>query len=294
MPQFKAGESKTAIVNLTNPTSKRFQYNANLYFGIDQTSLVSKAVSLDPGETKPLEFPVIMPQISGVYPVYFDVYVANELLKHYRADDDLTVIPNVIPINVYDHVHAIEIGGRKFIEAGQASYTSANGQYAYNNIPYGIAESPIVLGAPAAPPLSFINVGVEPPSVLYPGYQLYKDEYVMWGFWFTMIPTWDNGYWVDSETPGEPGYWWYPQAPVFMSLQRKYGPGDANQLAIGGTYTADQGWFVQTGGTYELGLWDGLFGIWVSGPASGDLYFWRFQDFFIVKNLFQVTGNGRL
>lgn len=288
MPQFRAGESKNAIINLTNPTAKGFQYNTKLYFGIEQASLVSKDVLLDPGQTKPVELPVVMPQVNGIYPVYFDVYVGNELLKHYRADDDLTIIPNVVPINVYDRFRVTEISGKKFVSAGQGQYLSANGQYANSNIPIGVAESPIVVPAPVGPAVTFINAGVDPPDYLS------WDEYIMWGFWFVMLPTWDNGYWVDSETPGEPGYWWYPQAPVFMSLQRKYGPGVSKQPALGSTYTADQGWFVQTGGTYEPGLYDGLFGIWVSGTGAGDLYFWRFQDYFIVKNLFQVTGSGRM
>jgi len=287
MPQFKAGENKTAVINLTNPTAKGFVYNAKLYLGIEQASLVSRDISVEPGQTRPVELPVTMPLISGIYPVYFDVYVGNDLLKHYRADDDLTVIPGTVPINIFERFQVTEIGGKKFISSGQGNYVSANGQYVYNNIPIAVAESPIVIPAPSGPAVTFINAGVAPTSLAW-------DEYIMWGFWFHMIPTWDNGYWVDSEIPGEPGYWWYPQAPVFMSLQRKYGPGTSNQPAIGSTYTANQGWFVQTGGTYEPGLWDGLFGIWVSGPGVADFYFWGYQDYFIVKNLFQVTGGGRM
>ncbi len=95
-PTFEAGEVRTAVAQMTNPTAKAFSYTAELY--LDITKVASSgaiAFSLAPGETKPISFPVAMPAFEGAFPVYLDAFVGTELVGAYQATEDVTVI--IIP-----------------------------------------------------------------------------------------------------------------------------------------------------------------------------------------------------
>lgn len=92
-PTFGAGEARTAIASMTNPTAKAFSYTAELY--LDITKVASSgliAFSLAAGETKSVRFPVTMPSAEGVFPVYLDVIVAGELVGAWRATEDVSII----------------------------------------------------------------------------------------------------------------------------------------------------------------------------------------------------------
>ncbi|MBA7636873.1 hypothetical protein ES703_44501 [subsurface metagenome] len=92
-PTFEAGEARTAIAEMTNPTGKAFDYTAELY--LDVTKAASSGViafSLAPGETKPISFPVTMPSAEGTFPVYLDVFVEADQVGAFRATEDVTVV----------------------------------------------------------------------------------------------------------------------------------------------------------------------------------------------------------
>ncbi|MBA7465009.1 hypothetical protein ES707_00170 [subsurface metagenome] len=92
-PTFEAGEVRTAIAQMTNPTAKAFSYTAELY--LDVTKVASSgpiAFSLAPGETKPISFPVTMPAFEGTFPVYLDAFVGAELVGAFQATEDVTVV----------------------------------------------------------------------------------------------------------------------------------------------------------------------------------------------------------
>ncbi len=92
-PTFEAGEVRTAIAQMTNPTGKAFNYVGELYLDVTKAaSSGSIAFSLAAGETKPISFPVTMPGVEGIFPVYLDVFVGTELVGAYRATEDVTVV----------------------------------------------------------------------------------------------------------------------------------------------------------------------------------------------------------
>ncbi|MBA7655144.1 hypothetical protein ES703_63042 [subsurface metagenome] len=95
-PTFEAGEVRTARAQMTNPTAKAFSYNAELYLGLPKVaSSGSIAFSLTAGETKPVSFPVTMPDVEGDFPVYLDVLVAGEMVGAYQATENVIVV--IIP-----------------------------------------------------------------------------------------------------------------------------------------------------------------------------------------------------
>ena len=98
-PTFEAGEVRTAIAQMTNPTARVFSYTAELYLDITKVaSSGSIAFSLAAGETKSISFPVAMPSIEGTFPVYLDVFVAGDLVGAYRATEDvsLVILPAIV------------------------------------------------------------------------------------------------------------------------------------------------------------------------------------------------------
>lgn len=92
-PIFEAGEVRTAVAQMTNPTAKAFNYNAELY--LDVTKVASSgpiAFSLAAGETRPISFPVTMPLAEGAFPVYLDAFVGTELVGAYQATENVTLV----------------------------------------------------------------------------------------------------------------------------------------------------------------------------------------------------------
>ena len=91
MPEFNAGEAKTAVVEMTNPTPAPFGYQATLYMGVNMVALYTKEFALDAGESENVRFPITMPLEAGAYPVYFDVWSGATLLGHYQATEDVII-----------------------------------------------------------------------------------------------------------------------------------------------------------------------------------------------------------
>lgn len=92
-PTFEAGEARTAIAQMTNPTAKAFDYTAELYLDVTKVaSSGSIAFSLAAGETRAISFPVTMPIAEGTFPVFLDVFVEVEQVGAFRATEDVTLV----------------------------------------------------------------------------------------------------------------------------------------------------------------------------------------------------------
>lgn len=97
MPQFYAGETRTARITLTNPKVKATDYNAWLYMGINYAPMAEASFSLSAGQSKEVPFSVVMPGVIGTYPVYIGVFSAGVLIPPlYRGIEDV-VIKSVVP-----------------------------------------------------------------------------------------------------------------------------------------------------------------------------------------------------
>lgn len=91
-PTFTVGSVHTARATLTNPTTKQFTYDPELYLGAAKaaTSGVG-SVTIPAGGSQSVDFTVTMPTVEATYPVYLDVSVAGELIAHYQATEDVVI-----------------------------------------------------------------------------------------------------------------------------------------------------------------------------------------------------------
>ena len=92
-PTFEAGSVHTARATLTNPTAKEFTYTTELYLGVTKaaTSGVG-SVTISAGASLPVDYTVTMPLEEGEYEVYLDVWYGAELLAHYQATVNVTIV----------------------------------------------------------------------------------------------------------------------------------------------------------------------------------------------------------
>lgn len=91
MPEFNTGEQKTAVVPMSNPTAKAFDYQSILYMGTDLAIMSQASFHLEAGEQKDISFPVIMPSVPGTYPIHIGVSVAGENIALYKATEDVVI-----------------------------------------------------------------------------------------------------------------------------------------------------------------------------------------------------------
>ena len=96
MPEFEPGSSHIAKAIMTNPTSKAFDYLAELYMGTDLALMASTNFHLEAGESKEISLPITMPSAAGTYPVYIGVFSAGENIALYRAVEDAIIIISVV------------------------------------------------------------------------------------------------------------------------------------------------------------------------------------------------------
>ena len=96
MPQFNAGESKTAKATMHNPKGVALDYNSFLYIGDTQVAEVS--FSLNAGEEKVVSFPITMPSTAGTFPVLLYVYSKGVGIGFYQATEDVVIVSGSIEI----------------------------------------------------------------------------------------------------------------------------------------------------------------------------------------------------
>jgi len=92
-PEFDARSTHTARALLTNPTNKSFDYTLELYLGAAKATTSGQGVVTIPaGQSQYVDFTLTMPSDEATHHVYLDVWVAGELIKHYQATEDVTVV----------------------------------------------------------------------------------------------------------------------------------------------------------------------------------------------------------
>lgn len=90
--QFELSSSHTAIVTMSNPTTKPFDYLAELYMGIDLALMASEDFHLEAEEAKDISLPVIMPNTPGTYPIHIGVFSGGQSIGLYRAIRDVIIV----------------------------------------------------------------------------------------------------------------------------------------------------------------------------------------------------------
>jgi hypothetical protein len=93
MPQFYAGEAKTARVTMRNPTSKDFSYQAAVILGLPEIARSEQSFAIPAGEERIIDFPLTIPSVTGTHPVYVHVSAASKTLAIYQATEDVTILP---------------------------------------------------------------------------------------------------------------------------------------------------------------------------------------------------------
>ncbi len=97
MPQFYAGELKTARVTTRNPTGKAFSYEAALIIGVPEAVRSEVSFSMPAGEEKIISFPITMPSLAGTYPVHIYVVSEGKEVGLYRAVEEVTIALPALP-----------------------------------------------------------------------------------------------------------------------------------------------------------------------------------------------------
>lgn len=90
-PVFEPGSSHVAHASMHNPTSATFSYNGELYLGEKEATSGLVPFTLTPGQTKTVDFGIVMPSAEKTYKVYLDVYVGVDLIAAYVATQDVTI-----------------------------------------------------------------------------------------------------------------------------------------------------------------------------------------------------------
>jgi len=100
MPEFAPGVEKTAVVPMSNPTTKAFDYTAELYMGVNLALMTSTNFHLEAGESKDIDMPVVMPSEPGTYPVYIGVFSGGQFIEPlYQATEDVRIAAPALVLN---------------------------------------------------------------------------------------------------------------------------------------------------------------------------------------------------
>ncbi|GAH55526.1 unnamed protein product, partial [marine sediment metagenome] len=108
MPEFSPGEQKVAVVPMTNPTARAFDYVAELYMGTALDLMASVPFHLDAGESKDVRLPVTMPSAAGTYPVNVAVFSEGEFIPPVHEGEDVVI--KAVPA-VGDFVYSNQVCG---------------------------------------------------------------------------------------------------------------------------------------------------------------------------------------
>lgn len=91
-PTFEAGSTHAARATLTNPTTSEFTYMLELYLGVSKAATSGLGtITIPAGQSKEVNFSLVMPIAEGNYQPYLDVWVAGALVAHYVATELVTI-----------------------------------------------------------------------------------------------------------------------------------------------------------------------------------------------------------
>jgi len=96
-PTFEGGSTRVARATISNPTSKQFTYDIELYLASDVQGINKVAssgvvsVTVPAGGNAQATFPISMPSTEAVYSVFLNVKVAGTPLTLYKATDNVTI-----------------------------------------------------------------------------------------------------------------------------------------------------------------------------------------------------------
>jgi len=90
-PIFNKGSIHTARALITNPTGKEFTYFLELYLDVLKLASASGNILIPALSSLNVDFTLQMPLIEETYHVYLDAWMGTELLKHYKATEDVTL-----------------------------------------------------------------------------------------------------------------------------------------------------------------------------------------------------------
>lgn len=100
MPEFSPGESKTAIVTMSNPKAKPFDYTAELYMGTDLALMAGEDFHLEAEGSKDVSLPITMPSTPGTYPVHIGVFSGGQSIGLYKATEDVVIAAPDIRVEI--------------------------------------------------------------------------------------------------------------------------------------------------------------------------------------------------
>lgn len=109
-PIIQGGLEKTVVSNLSNPTTKEFAYEVELYLTNDvegknvAASSGSGVVSIPAGGVVPTQFTFVAPFHEGVYYMFISVRVDGVQIALFKADKQITV--EVVPDINIDYIGA--------------------------------------------------------------------------------------------------------------------------------------------------------------------------------------------
>lgn len=92
MPEFYLGEQKTAVVVMSNPTAKAFDYVVELYMGEALALKAQASFHLEAAESKNVSLVVTMPSAVGSYPVYLAVFSGGVFIPPLYQGENITVV----------------------------------------------------------------------------------------------------------------------------------------------------------------------------------------------------------
>ena len=95
MPEFEAGELRTATIPMLNPTSKPFAYTGVVYMGTGLAVMSEVDFSLAAGQEALVSFDITMPEIAGEYPVYIGVFSGGNNIYPQEVEATLTAHPGI-------------------------------------------------------------------------------------------------------------------------------------------------------------------------------------------------------
>jgi hypothetical protein len=254
MPEFYAGEAKTAKVTMRNPTNKFFSYTGALVIGLPEVARAEAAFSIPALGEKEVSFPVTMPAAPGTYPVNIGVASGGILIAAFVSDPVTIVPPTLASQSSLGSILIQAVDGKPFtLVQGNIAVLSEPTVKAFLydvNAPSAAEDKSGILltfknlSLPAYNPDNFININ-------------FRYQYVL---------------------PG--ATWPYSDAPqCWASMQLPSSPG--------GVYTIKfLRWY---GGYWKPGIYDGVFQ-W--GLQYFDQPVASMVGSFTIKNMVQCTGTG--